>query len=459
MRSMNDRQELTGRTDPAATEAGPPAGLERTLWLATYVLLVLAPVGLMYVAGPTRSLSFGTVLAASLGFAGLAMLGLQLVLPSRARAFTSPFGVDVLLRFHREVGLLALIVVLGHVVVLMLDDASRLELLNPAKAPWRAQAGVGAILALGALIVTSLRRQDFGLRYEHWRAVHVALGVAVLGLSVAHAVGVSHYLSVGPLRWAALLLVVAAAVGVFYLRVGRPFAATGRRYLLRDVRRERGGAVTLELEAEGHDGLSFRAGQFAWLKLGSTPYSLTEHPFSLSSSALRPHRPEFTIKNVGDFTAGVGRLDRGEPVLVDGPHGSFAYSADDPGFALIAGGIGITPCISLLRTLVDAGDRRPVVLVYANRSWEDVTFREELDELVGLMNLRVVHVLSQAHESWAGERGRVEEALIGRVLPLEARRWRGLICGPPPMTAAAREALIALGVKPQRIHAENFASA
>jgi 3-phenylpropionate/trans-cinnamate dioxygenase ferredoxin reductase subunit len=142
-------------------------GVERTLWLAGYVALVLAPVVLLVVAPYPGAASFGTTVAAGLGFAGLTVLALQVVMPSRARAFAAPFGIDVLLRFHRQLGAVALILVIAHVVVLIADDPDRFALVDFPNAPFRAQAGVIALLALTA---TSLWRRPMRLPYEAWRA-------------------------------------------------------------------------------------------------------------------------------------------------------------------------------------------------------------------------------------------------------------------------------------------------
>lgn len=113
------------------------------------------------------------------------------------------------------------------------------------------------------------------------------------------------------------------------------------------------------LEALGHGGTPFQPGQFAWIKLLDRPYSLTEHPFSYASSALDPTRPSFTIGPAGDFTSSVGRLPVGTRLALDGPHGVWQHALPHAGYVLIAGGIGITPVLSLLRTLAGAHARRP----------------------------------------------------------------------------------------------------
>ena len=99
-------------------------------------------------------------------------------------------------------------------------------------------------------------------------------------------------------------------------------------------------------------------------------------------------------------------------MLLDGPHGSFDPAHPDGDYLLIAGGVGITPMMSILRSLDDRGDCRRASLVYASREWGEVTFREELSELTRRLDLRVHHVLSRPHAGWPGIRGRLNESIL-----------------------------------------------
>lgn len=442
---------------PPPDERAPRAPLERVLWLALYLIVVLAPLTFLLVAPKEPGRTFGVDLAAGLGFGALTILALQLVLPARVRLFTQPFGVDVLLRFHRQVGFAALVLVLAHIAALMLDDPDRLALLNPFAAPWRAQAAAAATAALLGLVVTSLWRLRLRLSYEDWRGVHLVLGLAVLGFSLAHVIGVNEYVGFGSVWIATVLVVGAGAAAVFHLRLFRPRAAARRPYRVSEIRPERGGATTLVLVADGHEGTPFAPGQFAWLKLAHAPYALSEHPFSYASSAEHPARPHFTIKAAGDFTSAIRELEPGTPVLLDGPHGSFDPPHPDGGYLFIAGGIGITPILSFLRTFADRGDERPLSLVYASRG-EDITFREELDDLEKRLRLRVVHVLSDPPPDWRGERGRVDRPLLERALAGADRPLNLFVCGPPALVDAVLRALRGL-VPAEDVHAERFAAA
>lgn len=429
---------------------------EQMLWLAGYVVLVLAPLALLAVAIKPGAQGPGVILAAGLGFTGLSILVLQGVVSGRWASITAAFGLRSVLSLHRQAGMAALVLVVGHVVVLMVDDPSRLALLDQRDAPLRARAALAATLAMLVLAASSVWRGRLRMSYERWRAVHVVGATVVVAGSFIHVVGVSAYASLAGFRWGVLFLVLLGIGALFCIRVARPYALSRRAFRVRRVARERGSAVTVELEAERGRGLRFQPGEFAWLKTAHRPYGMDEHPFSFSSSVDRPDRPAFTVKAIGDFTEALESIPLGTPVLIDGPHGE-GIPDDGSGCLLVVAGIGITPAMSMLRTAADRGDDRPLMLIYGNRYWEDVTFREELAELERkLPSLRVIHVLSRPHEEWDGETGRVDASLLDRVVPDAARDWTALICGPAQMVAGTSVALRALGLPAGAIHVEGF---
>jgi predicted ferric reductase len=433
------------------------AAVERRLLVAVYGVVLLAP--LILISGVMKAGAHGSLVVFSdaLGFVALSLLVLQVVVSGRWAGTTRSFGLRPVLSLHRQAGRALVALVLLHVVVLVLDDPARVALLDERAAPPRARAGMVAVLGLVALAGTSLWRQRLRLSYERWRAVHLACTALVIATAFAHVVWVNAYTSVPVVRWSVLALVLAAAVALFWTRVARPYATAVRPYRVLAVRRERGDAVTIELAADGHDGLRFEPGQFARLRAADCLYGMGDHPFSLSSSAQRPHRPAFTVKALGDFSTSLADLCVGTEVLVDGPHGERVHEAGAVrGRLLLAAGIGITPALSVLRTAAERGERRPILLLYGSRRWEAVTFREELDALERELNLRVVHVLSRPEPDWQGERGRVGEQLVRRYAPRDLAGWSALVCGPSAMVAEAASTLRRLGMPPAAIQAEGF---
>ena len=104
-----------------------------------------------------------------------------------------------------------------------------------------------------------------------------------------------------------------------------------------------------------------RPGQFGWLTVWGSPFKITGHPFSFSSSAAATDgRVEMTIRNLGDFTSEIPKVPVGQRVYLDGPYGAFTIGNPADMHVLIAGGVGVTPMMSMIRTLADHGDKRPV---------------------------------------------------------------------------------------------------
>jgi len=252
-------------------------------------------------------------------------------------------------------------------------------------------------------------------------------------------------------------LMSAAFVGLLaWVRLVKPRRALAHPWRLARVTPERGDTTTLALSPPAGSAFRFQPGQFGWFAIGRSPFSLTKHPFSFSSSAER-EEVELAVKALGDFTSRVRELEPGTTVHVDGPHGVFSMDQDEgPGFGFLAGGVGIAGLISMLRTMADRHDVRPAVLFYANRDWDGVAFREDLERLEDRLDLTVVHVLERPPEDWAGETGYVTAEILERHLPPGYRRFQFFICGPDPMMDAAEGALVKLGVPPERVHTERF---
>ena len=126
--------------------------------------------------------------------------------------------------------------------------------------------------------------------------------------------------------------------------------------------------------------------------------------------------------------------------------------------AFIAGGIGITPFKSMIRYMLDSGDRRAAVVLYANRRIEDIAYDGLLEQASKWLGIRTVHILTDPHLAplgWDGRTGHIDEDLIREEVP-DYRDRIFYVSGPPDMVAAARRAIAGLGVKPNRIRTDYF---
>jgi predicted ferric reductase len=315
-----------------------------------------------------------------------------------------------------------------------------------------------ASIAMLVLVVTSLWRRRLIPRYEAWRAVHLALAVTALVLVALHVWLLRHLVVQARFRWWFLAL-AAVVVGVSLWRwVWRPFSAWQRPYVVDAVHRESPTVSTLVLTPFGHRGMRrYRPGQFAWIRLGSRPMGFEEHPFTIASAPRRSGKIEFTIKQLGDFSGRIAEVAVGDTVRVDGPHGAFSPDYHrSRGLVLIAGGVGITPMISVLRSLAQRGDQRDHLLFVSARALEELLFREEITELAAKLQLRVVEVLDQPHEGWTGGTGFLDAKTLAANLPRQRERLDFFICGPPPMVGGVTTSLRSIGVAPRHIHTEKF---
>lgn len=431
--------------------------LETVLWLGAYLSLVTVPLFAL-LPGSAAGLGFSWDFPMALGYAGLAMVGVQFALTARFRRATAPFGIDIVYYFHRYLAVCALLVIGGHYMMLRALHPEVLGRVDPRIAPLHMTAGRIALLLFGTVVVVALLRRRLQLEYDRWRILHALLATTAFATALWHMHGAGRYLDAGWKQWLWGLYGLFWVALIAYVRIARPWHASRRPWTVTAVRPERGRVWTLTLQPRSGRGLRFAPGQFAWLTLRASPFAMREHPFSIASSAEQGDSIEVSIKALGDFTSRIGETRVGDTAWVDAPYGTF--SIDDypeaAGYAFIVGGIGIAPAMSMLRTLADRGDRRSLVLFYGNRVWERVAFREELDTLATRLHLRVVHVLLEPPPDWSGERGYVTEEVLLRHLPPERHPFHCFLCGPKPMTTSVERSLSKIGMPAAHVHSEVF---
>lgn len=432
--------------------------LKVVLLLGAYFLLIFSPLIFLIVGPHMPGREFWREFSVAIGFAALSLMAMQFVHTARMPFMADVFPMDVLYTFHHRLSLFTFVLVLAHPVILFIFNPYTLRLLNPLTAPTRAQAGVFAVLAVIALIVTSVRRKAYSIEYEPWRLIHGVFGFAAVALVLYHIFSVNYHMS-DPFQRAVWFIQGIIWLGmVAYVRVIKPWRMIQRPYEVAAVIPELGNSWTLILDPIDHPGMNFTAGQVAWLTVRQFPFIMREHPFSFSGSAEHPEQLKFTIKELGDFTSRIHELEEGECVYVDGPYGTFGIAHHKaPSYVLIAGGIGSSPMMSILRTMADRNDQSPVLFIYANKSWDKIVFREELEDLEEKINLRVVHVLENPPEGWEGETGFVTPDILERHVPEEGREEAEyLLCGPLPMIELVQKGLQDLGVPLRQIHAERY---
>jgi predicted ferric reductase len=431
--------------------------LRGAVWILVYLLFILAPLFALLAGSHPPTRDFWTEFSVALGYSGLAMMGLQFGLTARFRSVTEPWGEDVIYHFHRQISLIAVGLVVAHPVILVVVQPELLALSNMLEAPLSAHFALLSIFSVIALVVTALWRVALKIKYEAWHLIHVVLAVVAISAGVVHMLGSSFYL-VDPWKRTLWIGLTIFWIGLLlYVRIIKPLFMLRRPYRVTEVRKERGDTTTLVMQPEGHPGFRFRPGQFGWLTVWGSPFKITGHPFSFSSSAaVADGRVEMSIRNLGDFTSEIYNVPVGQCAYLDGPYGAFTIGNPADMHVLIAGGVGVTPMMSMIRTLADRGDKRPVILLYGSKDWDSITFREALEALQERLNLTVVHVLANPPAGWTGEQGFINAEMLKRHLPPPFADHEYFICGPDVMMDAIEKALGEMNVPMPKYHSERY---
>jgi len=431
----------------------------RVVWVLLFMAVVFTPLVLSTQAGGRGDLTIE--LSLTLALLAFSLLVAAIVLPSRVRSISVAFGIERVLRSHRWLAVAVTTLVLIHLALVVADHPASVALLDARTAPPRARAATAATIALIGLCVLSLWRRQLKTPYQWWRRLHVVLAIVALVGSLLHVLWLNHLMKDDAMR--AFFSLVSVFLGLLLLNrwVRRPLRALRHAYVIHELRQESPTVSTLALRPAGarQSGLAFRPGQFAWIRL-SRPFGLPEsHPFTIASGSHDPRLLEFTIKHAGDWTNQMPHLAPGRRVFVDGPHGDFTLDLrPSKRLLFVAAGVGMTPMMSMLRTLADRGDRRPVRLVVGARTQDELLFQNEIYGLREQLRLTVIEVLSSPPPGWQGRTGRVDQAALAAALGGRAgsKGTDVFICGPPAMVEGAVTALEHLGVPQHRVHTEQF---
>jgi predicted ferric reductase len=430
--------------------------------LTAYALLIALPVALgWWLIGPARP--WLDEASSAIAMMATAALQLEFLLSGRFRVISAGIGMDRSLRWHQVFAQILTIAALLHPLLYLSPSGAAFERPDDAIAVLGLDAaslisGALAWLLLGSLTLTAIRRDDLPYRYEVWRIGH-GLGAALLaGLVLHHAISAGRYSAASALMayWAFMLaLALGSLVAVYLLR---PWQLARRPWRIAALERVGDRLWSLTLEPDGHAGLAYRAGQFAWLRLNCSAFSVREHPFSIASAPSDGAALRFLIKEAGDFTRQIGALPIGARAFVDGPHGALCLEGRRaPGIFMIAGGAGLAPMLSLLRDAAARGETRPITLLYGNRHQGQIMAAAELAALAGRLRLDLHHVLQEPPPGWTGLAGMMTPELIQAEAAQAAQEgWVFLLCGPGPMIRAAHQGLAALGVPRRRILEERF---
>jgi len=384
---------------------------------------------------------------------GTSAFALNLVLGARLRFVGWVFGgLDREYRVHRVLGAAALLLVLSHVLFLALSRAA-----EASGDPWGLflpRAGWPVVLGLIAL-ATMLLGMGLTLfaRLNHELFVLVQRGFGIIFvLAAIHVFAVPSMRASSPALVGYLGGISAIGLAAFVFRsvLGR-FLVPRRDYRVEAVNRLDRDVVEIVMAPAGRP-IRFIPGQFVYVAFLDGPVRRESHPYTLAS-APSDHELKVVVKALGDYTGRLMDMNPGGRARVQGPHGGFcALLVPNIHQVWIAGGIGITPFLSMARTLDGPSAEcaaLEVDLYYCVEKRDRAFLIDDLFEIADRHpRFRVIPIRKD-------DLGRVTAADIEGVTPHLARNDI-FICGPPAMMRNLTSNLLDRGVPRRRIHSEEF---
>lgn len=388
-----------------------------------------------------EDLAFWRSVAIVCGWLGWGLLLVSLLLMIRESWLAEWMGgLERMYRWHHRSGTLAYLVLLLHPLALSVDAWSEAPSLAwPALSPLRnslaVQLGWASLLAMMLGLALAFSR---ALAYDKWRWLHLSLAAAVV-LAILHLV----YLGLDD--W--LLWVPAAAIALMLWRFLRSDSGQAAHpYVVTRVDHPAHALIEVSLRPLA-TAITARPGQFVLAAFADAPSwkGFGEyHPFSLSRIG-KDGEIAMGIKALGDCTTRLQHVQCGFAARVQGPFGAFLADAGATPGLWVAGGIGITPFLALLRARPLT---QPTRLIYLYRESADAAYIGELDEIAaGQDSLSLVALATGA-----------SDPDIERLIP-DPSGLAGCdcyLCGPPGLLDSAIGILAARGVAASRIHFERF---
>ena len=408
----------------------------------------------------------------STGMIGLVLLMLSLLV-TPVRVLT---GWNVLIAVRRNLGVFGFLYILTHFLIYVLydRDGDIGDTIAEIIARVYLWFGFGALVLMVPMALTSTDGMVSRLGPKRWKGLHRLAYVAI-------AAGVVHYfllvksdtripITFGVVLGALLLFrVVRHEVGLRReLRAARTRVLPPKSVAPARKKFWSGDLVVARIFQETHDTRTFRLrlpdggalpfehlpGQYINLKLRIDGRRVNRS-YTIASSPTRPDYCEITVKRVPDGYASHHLHDtvkEGDVIAVAAPAGKFHFSGHEAErIVLLAGGVGITPMMSVVRAMTDRSWAGRIDLIFSVREPKDVIFERELAHLQERFpNLHV--------EIWvSSERGHLDRAALERLLPGLAG-GPIMMCGPGPLMAGVRATLVAMGIPDAVVHVEVFVS-
>lgn len=437
--------------------------MKRSLWFALYVLAIVLPCALYVVySGQTKPLM---LLAGVLGILAYVLFSFQFLLASRPKLIDRCFGVDKLYRFHMIIAIVAVASAFAHKMLkgIYYSETNQTELGDIAFGIFIGLSVFSILMMINKLFfrvkpvdfIRKLLNRFLRIKYQYKVLLHNLMLISLVIMFI-HVSWAYTFEAIFPLKIVLIMyFVVPLASYINHKLLKRLYK--NKRYVVAEVKKESEHILTLKFKPEGGKIFDYLPGQFLYVRIKNREIPHDEHPFTISSSPAQKENVAVTIKQLGDFTGRLTKVKVGDKAYIDGAYGRFSYlkQKEVNKLCFIAGGVGITPFLSMLEYMNSIHYDKEVILLWGARDLSEVIRRIELEDYEKkLKGFRFVPVLS-GDTAYQGEKGYITTELISKYLK-DVQDYDFYICGPPIMLDMQLKNLKRLGVPGKKIHFERF---
>ena len=414
-------------------------------WIPVKIWLSMEPMSLRFFDFNSTMTSFGQIT----GLLGMILFSFNLIIANRSHFFDRIFsGLQNFYNMHKWLGSLSFSLLLFHPLFLVVKYLSistyeAAQFLLPSSSNMAVTFGIIALLAMIALLVITLYTK---IKYHIWRFSHKFMTLVFI-FAIFHVLFISSDISRNMfLRYYILIFAFIGLLLGAYRAFFRKFFNQDYEFTVKQAKVLANNVFEIELAPNGKI-MKFTPGQFIFIRFVGVGISSEPHPFSIASSK-NEENIKVVIKSLGDFTGKIGNVKSGMLAKAEGPFGSFYENENNTKKEIwIAGGVGITPFLSMARSLSEI--KHNVDLYYCLKNKNEAVLLEDLKS-IAFANPKFNVIVW-----YSEEKGFINADIIGK-LSNGVKNVDIYMCGPPAFMKILNGQFINLGVEKNNIHFEEF---